>query len=314
MSETTILLTFGPFTLTAFGLCVVLGAMLGVAAAVLLGRKNPGVNASLSLSLATMLGALLGGRIVYCLTNLSFILVDLGGAGFIPQLWQGGYTLYGAVLGGGAGAWLYAKAARQKPARMLDLAAAGGAIALAFERMGEKFTSQGLGEYLWEETWCRFPFAVQSVYGDWQIPVFFYEALAALVIFIVLCCMVNKSRAGRTAETFIILLGVTQIILESLREDEFIRFGFVRFSQLAAAITMAFVIFPRIYRMVKQGGWTPWQVIRLVLFLLGIVTIILIEFALDKSTIDNVILYFVMAGTLIVMAVTMLVDGKAKRA
>jgi hypothetical protein len=41
---------------------------------------------------------------------LEFILIDLGGAGFIPQLWQGGYTLYGAILGGGAGPWLYAKA------------------------------------------------------------------------------------------------------------------------------------------------------------------------------------------------------------
>lgn len=311
MSETTILLTFGPFTVTAFGLCVVLGALLGVCAAALLGKKNPGVNASLSLSLAVMLGALLGGRVVYCLTMLDFILVDLGGAGFIPQLWQGGYTLYGAVLGGGAGAWLYARATKQNCARLLDLAAVGGALALACERFGERFTGQGLGEYLWDEAWCRFPFGVQSVYEDWQIPVFFYEGLAAVIIFVVLCCMINHSRPGRSAETFVILLGVTQVILESLREDEFIRFGFVRFSQLAAAITMAAVLFLRIYRMVKQGGWKPWQIIRLVLFLVGIVMVILIEFALDKSDIDNVVLYFVMAGTLVVMAVSMLVDGKA---
>lgn len=314
MNETTILLTVGPFTLTAFGLCVTLGALLAVLLAVRLGRKDPGVNASLSLGLAVALGAVLGGRTAYCLTMLDFILVDLGGAGFIPQLWQGGYTLYGAVLGGGAGAWIYAKATKQKTSRMLDLAAVGGAAAIACERVGEYFTSQGLGEYIWEEAWCRFPFAVQSVYGDWQIPVFFYEALAAAAITIVLACMVNRKPAGRTAETFIILLGVTQVILESLREDEFIRFGFVRFSQLAAAVTMAAVMFLRLYRMVKQGGWKPWQIIRLALFLLGIVTIILIEFALDKSTIDNVLLYFVMAGTLAVMAVAMLVDGKKRSA
>lgn len=312
MSETTILMTVGPFTVTAFGLCVVLGALAGIVLAAALGKKNPGVNATLSLGLATMLGAVLGGRIAYCLTMLDFILVDLGGAGFIPQLWQGGYTLYGAVLGGGAGAFLYAKAARKPVGRMLDLAAVGGAVALMAERIGEKFTSQGLGEYIWEDAWCRFPFAVQSVYEDWQIPVFFYEALAALVICVVLCLMVNRKAEGRAAETFIILLGVTQVILESLREDEFIRFGFVRFSQLAAAITMAAVMFLRLGRMVKAGGWRPWQILRLVLFLLGIVGIILIEFALDKSSIDNVVLYFVMAGTLAVMAVAMLRDGKTK--
>lgn len=310
MSETTILFLAGPFTVTAFGVCVMLGALAGMVLAVLLGRKNPGVNATLSLALATTLGAVLGGRAVYCLTMLDFILVDLGGAGFIPQLWQGGYTLYGAVLGGGAGAYLYARAAKKPVGRMLDLAAVGGAVALMAERIGEKFTSQGLGEYLWEDAWCRFPFAVQSVYEDWQIPVFFYEALAALMIAVVLALTINRKAEGRGAETFIILLGVTQVILESLREDEFIRFGFVRFSQLAAAITMAAVLFLRLARCVKQHGWTPWQVIRLILFLAGIVGIILIEFALDKSTIDNVILYFVMAGTLIIMAISMLIDGK----
>lgn len=312
MSETTILMNIGPFTVTAFSLCVVLGALAAIVLMSLLGRKNPGINSVLSLSVATALGAVLGGRIVYCLTNLSFILVDLGGAEFIPQLWQGGYALYGAVLGGGAGAWLYARTTRQNIARMLDLAAVGGAVVLMAERIGEKFTSQGLGEYIWEDSWCRFPFAVQSVYEDWQIPVFFYEALAALVIAIVLSLMVNRKGEGRTAETFILLLGVTQIILESLREDEFIRFGFVRFNQLAAALTMAAVLFLRMGRIIKQHGWTPWQIARLVIYLLSIAGVIVIEFALDKSSIDNVLLYFIMAGILVIMGVALLKDGKMR--
>lgn len=312
MNEMTILFTAGPFTVTAFSLCVVAGALLAVCLAAFMGRKDPGVNAVLSLSAATLLGALLGARILYCLTLLDFILVDLGGAGFIPQLWQGGYTLYGAVLGGAAGALIYAKVTRRKPGRLLDLAAVGGALALVFERGGEYFTNQGLGEFLMDEAWYRFPFAVQSVYEDWQIPVFMYEALAALIITIVLVCMVNRKPAGRTAQAFIILLGLTQVILESLREDEFIRFGFVRVNMLAAAITMGLTFFYRVYCVVKQQGWSAWQVIRLVLFVVGIVVVILIEFALDKSTIDNVILYFVMAATLIVMGFAMLLDGRKK--
>lgn len=312
MNEMTILFTVGPFTVTAFGLCVVAGAVLALALAAVMGRKDPGLNGVLSLGAATLLGAVLGARILYCLTMLEFILIDLGGAGFIPQLWQGGYTLYGAILGGGAGAWLYAKATGRKAGRVLDLAAVGGAVALAFERAGEYFTTQGLGEYIMDETWCRFPFAVESVYGDWQIPVFMYEALAAAVIAVVLVCMVNRKPAGRSAEAFIILLGVTQIILESLREDEFIRFGFVRLNMLAAAITMGLTFFGRVYRMVKANGWKSWQIIRLVIFTLGIVLVILIEFALDKSTIDNTLLYFIMAGMLAVMGFAMLYDGRKK--
>jgi len=244
---------------------------------------------------------------------MDFILVDLGGAGFMPQLWQGGYTLYGAVLGAGIGVFIYARITHRKAGRLLDLTAVGGALALFFERCGEYFTTQGLGEYIMEDTWCRFPFAVKSLYGDWQIPVFMYEALCAAMIALGLLYMVNRRDEGRTAQAFIILLGVTQIILESLREDEFIRFGFVRLNMLAAAITMGLTFFYRVYSVVKQHGWSLWQILRLMLFAAGIVVVILVEFALDKSTIDNVLLYFVMAFTLAVMAVAMLLDSRKKQ-
>lgn len=313
MSETMILGQIGDVSITAFGVMVSIGALMGMVLAVCLGRKAPGINAMLSLSAFVLVGALLGARLLYCLTMLDFILVDLGGAGFIPQLWQGGYTLYGGVLGGGAGVWLYARITRQKAAPLMDLAAAGGALALVFIRAGEFFTNQGLGEYIMEESMHRFPFAVQSVYEDWQIPIFLYEALAALVITLVLVRMKGRRPSGCMAETFIILLGVTQIILESLREDEFIRFGFVRLNMLAAAFTMAPVFAKRIASMVKEQGWHPWQIIRLVLFLLGVVLVILIEFALDKSTIDNTILYFVMAAALTGMAIAMLADGRKQQ-
>lgn len=311
MNETRILCTLGSFTLTAYGLCVMLGAALAVALTVMLTRRQLGVNSALSLCLAVIPGAVIGARAVYCLTMLDFILVDLGGAGFIPQLWQGGYALYGAVLGGAAGAWLYAKGTRRSPALVLDFIAPGAALTLMAARLAEYFTSQGLGAYIEDEAMMRFPFGVESLYGEWQVPVFVYEALAALIILVVLLIMRRRAGQGRLAETFVILLGLTQIILESWRADEFIRFGFVRFNQLAAAVTLGAVLFLRVFRRVRAEGWRPWQIVRVVLFLAGIVVIILLEFALDKSSIANSILYAVMAATLLVMGVSLLADQKA---
>lgn len=311
MNELMVLCQVGPFSITAFGLCVAAGALLALALTAVLGRREPGVNGVLSLGASTIIGALLGARVLYCLTTLSTILVDMEeGAAFIPQLWQGGYTLYGAVLGGGAGAWLYARAARKPVGAVLDLAAAGGALALVCERLGEYFTSQGLGDFVREEAWQRFPFAVQSAYEDWQVPIFVYEALAAFIILVVLLCMRGRTPAGRGAEVFILLLGTTQIILESLRADEFIRFGFVRLNMLAAAITMAPVFIARVIRSVRRRGWMPWQVIRIALFVLCATAVIVIEFALDKSDLDNTLLYFIMAGVLAAMAVSALADGQ----
>lgn len=310
MNELVILATIGPFTITAYGLCIALGALLAALLTVALGRGRVGADCALSLCVSALLGALLGGRALYCLTMLETILVDLD-ASFLPQLWQGGYTLYGAVLGGAAGAWLYARAVHRDARPLLDLLAPGAALTLTVARLAEYFTSQGLGDYIVDEAMMRFPFAVPSVYEDYQIPVFLYEALAAAVILLVTLRMLRMSRPGRTSETFIILLGVTQVILESLREDEFIRFGFVRLNQLMAAFTMAAVLAARVKRCVKGRGWNDWQIARIVLFLASVGGVILLEFALDKSSIDNVILYAVMAGTLAVMAVSLLRDGRA---
>jgi len=308
MNETMVLWTLGDLTLTAWGLCLALGAGAAVVLTALLGRKAIGMDASLSLCLATLPGAVLGGRLLYCLTMIESILVDFGGMGFLPQLWQGGFTLFGAVLGGAGTAWLYARATKRPAAALWNLLAPGAALVLAVARLAEYFTTQGLGDYLMDEALCVFPLAVQSVYGDWQIPVFLYEGVAALVILLV--TLLVQRRQGYTAEVFVILLCLSQVLLESLREDEFIRFGFVRFNQLAATVLLAGVLAVRILRQVRAGGWNVWQFARMAIYAAGIGTIIALEFALDKSELDNGLLYGVMAVTLLAMGAALMWNGR----
>lgn len=310
MNETTVLATLGPLTLTAYSLLLALGAAAAIVLTALLGRKRLGAESTLSLCLAVIPGAVVGARLVYCLTMIESILVDFGGWSFFPKLWEGGFTLYGAILGGMLAAWLYARATHRQAAPLMDLLVPGASLMLCVARAAEYFTSQGLGDYMEDEAMQRFPFAVEGVWETWQMPVFIYEAAAALVIGLVVLWVLRAGRDGRAAEVFIILLGLTQILFESWREDEFIRFGFVRFNQIAAAVTVAFAVAMSLARQVKARGWTLWQILRIVLFLLGVVIVILIEFALDKSTIDNTLLYFVMAATLVMMGAASLVEGR----
>ena len=312
MNELVILGQIGPFTLTAYALCLLAGMAAAMLLTAILGRKKPGVNACLSMGMAAMAGAAIGGRLVYCLTMLEFILVDLGGAAFMVQPWQGGYNMYGAVLGGMAGVLIYARATKRHAGALMDLAAPGAALAICAGRLGEAFTSQGLGAYVENEALQCFPFAVENSWGDWQLPVFAYEAAAALVVMIVCLCLLRdgKRRSGRVAEVFLALISLCQILLESLRADEFIRFGFVKFNMLAAAVALGGVIGLSVWRQVKRGGWKPWQILRLALFAATILVVILIEFALDKSPIDNRLLYAVMALMLTLMGVSVLRQGK----
>ena len=310
MNELVVLFQIGRLSVTGYSLCLTLGALLGAALTVGLGCRRIGTDASLSLCLAVLPCALLGARLFYCLTNIQYIQVDLESSffGFLFSPWEGGFTLYGALLGGMAGLWLYAFATHRSACDLLNLAAPGAALALMLARLGEYFTSQGLGKIVEVEALQRFPLAVPDLWGDWAMPVFLYEALAAGVIAVItwrLAC-----RKGPAAEVFIILLGLTQILLESWRMDEFIRFGFVRFNQLASAILMAVVMALRLTRAAKAKGWFAWLTVRIALFLAGIGIIIAIEFALDKSSIDNRVLYVVMTATLAAMGVSLLVEGR----
>ena len=312
MNELVILGQIGPFSITAYALCLLCGAMLALVMTALLGKKTLGVDSALSMGMSAMLGAMIGGRLFYCATMLEFILVDLGGPGFLVEPWQGGYNMYGALCGGFAGVWLYARVTKKPLGKVLDLAAPGAALAVAVGRLGEYFTSQGLGHYVEDEALWMFPFSVPNLDGDYQLPVFVYAAAAALVILAVCLCLLRKAKAGRAAEVFFTLISLCQIFLESLRADEFIRFGFVKFNMLAAALVLGAVMFITMRRSVKLQGWSRWQIARLVLFAVGIVVVILIEFALDKTPIDNRILYAVMASVLAVMGVSILKEGCAK--
>ena len=313
MNELVVLFKIGPLAVTGYSLCLALGALLGAALTVGLGRRRIGLDASLSLCLAILPCALFGARLLYCLTNIQYIQIDLESSffGFLFSLWEGGFTLYGAILGGMAGLTLYARATKRSAAGLLNLTAPGAAVTLALARVGEYFTGQGLGKLVDAESLHFFPLAVQDMWEDWCMPVFLYEALAALVIAAVTWRLLTRNKPA--AEVFIVLLGVTQILFESWRMDEFIRFGFVRFNQIVSAVLMAVVLGLRIARAVKERGWSAWQTVRILLFLAGIGVVIAIEFALDKSSIDNRLLYVVMAATLAVMGASLLAEPSGSR-
>ena len=308
------LLTIGNLSVTPYSCCMTLGAALAMVLTLILFRKDTNVDAP-ALCVLALPCALIGGHLVYCATMLGSILSDYEeGAALIWQL-KGGYTLYGAFIGLLLGLLIYSRLAHRLFARLADAVTPGAAVALAVGRLGEFFIAQGLGEYVEDEALAHFPLLI-CTYADedwsqWQIPVFFYEAVAALVILIVVLVMLRRGApSGRMAETFVGLLGVTQIFLESLRRDEFLRFGFVRFTQLAAAVTLAAVLFLRVRRMVLDRSWQRWQIARVVIFALCVGVVIAIEFALDKSTINNLLLYCVMAVCQIVMGVAILRDGQ----
>ena len=291
----------GPFHITPYSFCTLLAVAAAWACVCAAGKTDPGPDRCFTAACWATLAGWIGARLVYCLTCWDYIMVDLDGWDFILHPWEGGYTLWGGVLGAMAAAVLYAKRTKVSCARLLDVLAPGGALALLILRAGEYFTGQGMGHYVQDERFQFFPLAVLNVFSDpeydifeYQIPVFFWEAVAALVILIWAASLLRRGKPGDSAQAFLILLGTSQIFLESLREDEFIRFGFVRFNQLMCAVVLLAVLLLRLRSAsARRRAWS------LVCFALCIGLIIAIEFALDKSSIPNPLLYAVMGADLI---------------
>lgn len=300
----------GPFRLTGYGVFVAVGALAASALSVWLGRRRKlSPRMALGGVLYAGIGALLGARIAYSAAMIESIAVDFG-LWFIPQLWKGGYTLYGGMLGGLAGAALYARAAKQKPAVLWDVLAPGAALFLAVARLAEAFTSQGLGYYVGNAALQFFPFAVPDAYGYWNAPVFFYEALAALLIAFACARALLRGESGRPTVLFWALLSLSQIMLDSWRRDGYIRFGFVHFNQLAAVAALGVLLLISVIREVRRSGWDAWQAVRSAAFAPLVGVLIWVEFALDKSDIDNIILYLIMAAGLTAMGVAVLADRR----
>jgi len=277
---------------TVFGLPVTLYA-LGIVVAVAAGlalmyreQRRHGLHADtmeIFALLALPLG-LIGARLFYCLCRLP-IYMEMG-LGNILRLWDGGYALWGAVAGVVLAALLTAKLTRQSAVKLLDALAAPSALTIALCRFAELANGEGIGMELYEPFFQRFPFAVYDT--DWEVwfwAICVAEGLVALVIAGVLLSR-KRAAAGEKAKLFLILYCSSQILLESLRRDEFLRWLFVRVSQLTAVLVLGGLMFWALYRWAKtpkDQRMLPKRLIaNWVIFLLGVGVCIGMEFAVDK--------------------------------
>lgn len=286
--------------MTIYGTAVAASALLAV---LLLAaqRRHAAVGAKrcdvLDLALCCIPAALVGARLAYCLIRADFYLMEMG-AWHILMTWEGGFLLYGAVLGALLAAALLARRCGADVARTLDELAAPGLLAIAVCRLFEGTTGESLGAWVENEALWRFPLAVQNEYGEWQWAVFLLEAAVAFAL-LAYILRAKPRRAGWRIETALLLYACAQAVLESLRMDGCLKIGFVRVSQVISALVILGVTALRAHR---AGGRRA--VIRRVLAVFACAGVVGgIEWALDKTPVANGLLYAVMAAACAALAV-----------
>ncbi len=277
MFENTLALGFhlGPVFVSFYGLGVALAAALWV---LLVSRTSKDtVPDAVTLGLFVIPLASVLGHVLYSLARYDLFLWEFGPLFFL-SLWRGGFLLWGALLGVALGCLWTANRVKTSWLGLLDRVAVPTLAAVGVLRAFELFSYEGRGLWLDEGSpFCAFPFALQNEYGEWQLAVFVWEAVAALVLLLVLWRY--HGTVGNRALLALLCFSACQIVFESLRMDSSPRFGFVRVNQVLFAISLLVSVITRSYR--ARGKVSAWR--RGCLAVLCLTAVGILEWALDKT-------------------------------
>ncbi len=187
------------------------------------------------------------------------------------KFFEGGYLLYGALIGAVLAVWIWCLYTRQKKSFLpvLDACAPGAALGICIGRLGSVFFDECYGLRIEDPAHQKLPTAVyvESV-DSWCMAVFLYEAIACL--FIVAAVLfaekkIYRNRKGAAIVHFAILYAGARTFLESLRLDS-VYCGFVRVSQVVSVLIMIALFVTFAVKTVKLRGFVHLDAVMYGLF------------------------------------------------
>lgn len=247
--------------------------------------------------------AVLFSRLLYCLCRMTWFLEQ--GAGWFFRLTEGGFMMFGAFGGVLLAVWLTAKITDQPFGKLADAASAPGLVAYGLGRIADLIAGQGYGWPI--EDWFsvdafdpeeytgmslfhledasffeRLPFSVEdSYYGNYRWAVALFIGFAALVLAVVIWKSRTRRDGSRSIMACAVLCALT-VLMESMRQDDLMRWGVVRVGQVLSAVTFAALLLIcqlRLPRPVKRS-----TIIRQwISLLLSMGVVMAAEFMLEKK-------------------------------
>lgn len=293
LREDAVVTTVAGIQMYQFGLWVALGMLMAVVVLIVLNKKTKQVAgaAALQSDLCIVCGLVL--------SRLFFGLLDAS-LGQVMPLWAmarlnvGGYSLYGALAGACVGMWIAAKALKRRAGDFLDMLAPAFLVFTVCERLGEGCIdgfgwSRAIKSEFLHQPWL----AVVDDYGSWYLMTWRVEIVIALVLLtLLLVDFMKPHKDGHIFLKYMMLFGATQIIMESLRYDQHMTVrSFVRMEQIFSMVLLGVAV---IILAIRQ--WKAHRSLALsALVSIPVVTgaAVAIEFAIDRTDIDRLLLYAV---------------------
>ena len=243
------LFTAGSFTMSWHGLFTGIAVIAAVIVAVRLSKeKNITVEDVYTTALWGIVGGVIGARLFHVIDKWDFYRYDMWQA---LRFWEGGLSLYGALIGGFVFGIAYAAIRKLPLGKLSDIAAPGMVLAQAIGRIGCLINGDAYG------TPTSLPWGVlytnpnaEATAGPWVNgklvaghPVPAYEIIWDLIIFVVLLRL--RKRLNRDWMLFLLyasLYAFSRFFFSFLRGDEAAVLGPLHQSQVISLIILAVCI------------------------------------------------------------------------
>lgn len=238
-------------------------------------RKDLPKDTILDLCLVLIPSGIIGARIFYVLFKLDLFLQN---PIRMLYIWEGGLAIYGAVIFGLLGAFLYARKKRIRFLKIADIIAPGLVLAQAIGRWGNFFNQEAFGLPVTDPNLRWFPLTVYIDkphvfdFGDglgevicqnpYHLATFFYESLWCVLVFVFLWAM--RKRFKHDGDAFLwyaMLYSFARFFIEPLRGDSlWLIQDVIRVSQGISAVVFVAVLAFFVMRRVKekQLGCLVW--------------------------------------------------------
>jgi prolipoprotein diacylglyceryl transferase len=224
----------GPFFIAFYTLVIMIGIVLAVVVATRLWKSRGGQSDDIfSAMLWAVLIGILGARIYHVISSPDAYFGPEGDLTRIPQLWQGGLSIIGAVMAGALAVWIFCRRNGIKFGAFADAIVPGVILAQAVGRWGNWFNQELFGratDLPWglridtdqQHQGLTGSLPAYAADGGLFHPTFLYESLWNLVGFVALIVLFKRFqfRQGLIAWTYVAYYALGRFWIESMRIDE----------------------------------------------------------------------------------------------
>jgi phosphatidylglycerol:prolipoprotein diacylglycerol transferase len=236
-----VFLKLGPVTIYSYGVMMALAFLAGIFMASYNFKKNgKPKELAFDLAITVMLSSIIGARIFYVLTNMSYF---MNNPSEILKVYHGGLVYYGGFIGGLIGGFIFVKIRGFSFFEIADPVSPVVSLGQAIGRIGCFLNGCCYGRATSCSLGVKFPVLHD---GICRIPTQIYSSLANFLIFLFLMWRFkNQKFNGEIVADYLMSYGIFRFIIEFYRGDPRggVYFGMFSVSQVVSLIGIALGIF-----------------------------------------------------------------------